>query len=448
MHAARSLWWLSYLFTFSLVLASCSKASAAGIADIQARGVLRFGVSGDYHPFSVCSEDMTHCEGFDVEVARQIAIDLGVQVSFVRFRWPELLADLTSAKFDIAMSGITIRPERVLRATFTRPYAMAAAVVLVADGKKFSTLADVNHEKVRVAVNAGGHLEQVARTHLTAATILPTPKNQSLPDIVMQQQADALVTDSLEAPHFQAKHPTLHALPAFGRDRKAYMLRREDSDVREWLDQWLTTRESDEFLGKLRAHWLGKEPTITPHEWAALLALIDVRLAVMPAIADFKRRNNLPIEDTQQEQAVLTHVAAQARTLGLNEENVQRVFRIQIELAKQVQQAALQRVTEKNGIPSWAQGLDLSRDLRPALGELNDRIVHELARVSQVVHNQIKLQRLVNEEITVSGVSLEGKRQLADALSAISEKRGGNGEKGKRRDKRRMGDWANGRLGD
>jgi cyclohexadienyl dehydratase len=364
---------------------------------------------------------MTHCEGFDVEVARQIAADLGVQLSFIRFRWPELMAALTSQKFDIAMSGVTIRPERVLHATFTRPYALARAVVLVADRNKFSLLSDVNREHVRVAVNAGGHLEQVTRVHLAAATILPTAKNQSLPDIVMRQQADALVTDSLESPHFQAKYPTLQALPGFGRDRKAYMVRREDSDVREWLDQWLTSREKDGFLGKLRMHWLGKEPEITPHAWAALLALIDMRLAMMPAIADFKRRNNLPIEDTQQEKAVLARVAAQARTLGLNEESIQQIFRVQIELAKQVQEVVLQQATEKNGIPLWAQGLDLSRDLRPTLGELNDRIVRELARVSERVPAQTIFQRLVNEEITVHGVSSEGKRQLADAISAMQD---------------------------
>lgn len=410
------------LFFLCIVLTCSSIGYADNLADIRTRGVLRVGVSGDYHPFSMCSEDMTHCEGFDIEVARQVATDLGVQVAFVRFRWPELLVNLTSAKFDIAMSGITIRPERVLRATFTRPYAMAAAVVLVSDEKKFSTLAEVNQEKVQVAVNAGGHLEQVARIHLPAATILSTPKNQSLPDIIMQQQADALVTDSLEAPHFQTKYPTLHALPGFGRDRKAYMLRREDSDVREWLDQWITNRETDGLLGQLRTQWLGKDPTITPHAWAGLLALIDARLAVMPAIADFKRRHNLPIEDTQQEQAVLTHVAKHARTFGLNEENIQRIFRIQIELAKQVQQAVLQRATENNSIPSWAQGLDLSRDLRPALGELNDRIVRELAQVLQTFHNQIELRRLITEEITVSGISFEGKRQLEEALSATRER--------------------------
>jgi chorismate mutase-like protein len=220
----------------------------------------------------------------------------------------------------------------------------------------------------------------------------------------------------------------LQALPAFGRDRKAYMMRRTDSDMREWLDRWLIDREADGFLGELRTRWLGTELRASPHPLASLFALIDTRLAMMPAVADYKRRSNLPIEDTQQEQAVLTHVATLARSLGVNEQDVQNVFRVQIELAKQVQQTALQNSTDGESIPPWAHGLDLNTDLRPTLGELNDRIVYELAWVFSALYDQALLQQLVNEEITVSGVSLDGKRQLADVLLAVGNKRRGINE--------------------
>jgi cyclohexadienyl dehydratase len=358
-------------------LTCCGKVQADPLAGIRARGTLRVGVSGDYRPFSFCVEGETDCEGFDVEVARRAAADLGVQVTFVRFRWPQLLDDLDAEKFDMAMSGITIRPERLLRATFTRPYAVAAAVVLVTDAKRFATLAAVDQPSIRVAVNAGGHLERLARARFRQATILPTTMNLSLPDLVVRHQAEALLTDSFEAPHFLATHPTLRALPAFGRDRKAYIVRRADGELREWLDQWLLARETDGFLTGLRALWLGRE-LVRPHPLAALFALMEARLALMPAIANYKRHSNLPIEDTQQEQKVLKQVTTQARTLGTNEQDIQNVFKVQITLAKNVQQAALQNVSQENPIPLWARALDLHNDLRPALEELNDRIVREL----------------------------------------------------------------------
>lgn len=314
---------------------------ADDLETVRARGTLRVGVSGDYQPFSVCTEQLTDCRGFDIDVAQRVTTDLGVRLELVRFRWPELRADLGAGKFDVAMSGVTLRPERTLTATFTRPYTVAQAVVLVADRERFPSLRAVDQAGIRVAVNAGGHLEQVARAHFRTAAVQPTAKNLSLPDLVVTKQAEALVTDSLEAPHFLAAHPSLSALPGFGRDRKVYLLRRPDTALREWLDAWLVAREEDGLLRTLRTRWFEGATHATPPPLSALFACLDLRLALMPAVADYKRRFSIPVTDQQQEQAVLQQVAAQAREARLDEQTVQQVFRVQIELAKQVQRAFL-----------------------------------------------------------------------------------------------------------
>jgi len=385
---------------------------ANSLDDIRTRGLLRIGTSGDYQPFSLCAEQKTDCRGFDIDVARHLAADLGVQLEIVRFRWPELRDDLAAGKFDIAMSGVTMRPERALIGTFTRPYVVAQAVVIVADGEKFSSLVRINQAGVRLAVNAGGHLEQVAHTHFPEATILATPKNLSLPQQVEKQEADALLTDSLEASHFLATYPRLHALPAFGRDRKAYLLRRTDAPLREWLDTWLGAHENSVLKG-LRRRWFASGAGSLPSAFINLLALMDLRLALMPAVAQYKGQHNLPIEDLAQEAAILERAEAQAQDVGLDRTASRELFRIQIELAKQVQQATLQGLIP---VPEWAHGLDLNTDLRPALVELGNRIVQELAStVISLREHQFTL-RAVEEEITMTGISAETKRQLGEAL--------------------------------
>lgn len=410
-----SLPWLFLLTFFSSTLAGRVEAR-------HTRGLLRVGMSGDYQPFSMCSESFTDCRGFDVDVAQRLATDLGVQLEIVRFRWPELRSDLAAGKFDIAMSGVTIRPERALSATFTRPYTVASAVILVADAQRIPTVVAVDQAQIRLAVNAGGHLEQVARNHFHVVTLLPTPKNLSLPDLIEQKQADALLTDSLEAPHFLAAHPTLHALPSFGRDRKAYLLRRTDADLREWFDNWLLAHETDGFLGELRTRWFGHDAGTAPSPLAALFALIDLRLALMPAVADYKNRHNLPIEDVQQEQAVLARVAAQVHGSEVKVRAVQNLFRVQIELAKQVQRAVWQNQTEQTLVPTWAHGLDLNTDLRPVFLELSDRIVQELLRVPFALQqDHPALLRQADEEITVSAINIEARRQLGEALWKVGQ---------------------------
>ena len=328
------------------------------------------------------------------------------------------MADLIAHKFDLAMSGITIRPERALVATFTRPYLIAGAVVLVADAQRFSSLESVNQAEVRLVVNAGGHLEKVARLRFPAAHLLTTHQNMTLPDFIGQGKADALLTDSLEAPHFLDTHPQLRALPPLGRDRKAYLLRREDQDLHEWVETWLIKREADGFLKDIRTRWLGKEvgqPPFPP--MAAVFALMDVRLALMPAVAAYKRGHELPIEDLQQEARVLEKIAALATQNALDPAALQALFRVQIDMAKQVQRGALHDVLHgQPAIPTWAQGRDLSQELRPTLSQLSNRIVQELARLAALIQNRDEMVMAAQQEITHASITPAAKRQLGEAL--------------------------------
>jgi cyclohexadienyl dehydratase len=391
----------------------------ASSADIRARGVLRVGMSGDYAPFSVCPDprdataSTSSCQGFEVEAAQRLAADLGVRLDIVRFHWPELRHDLEAERFDVAMSGVTMRPDRLVFGAFTHPYAVAGAVVLVADPQRFVSVAAVDQAGVRVVVNAGGHLEQVARSQFSSATIVATLKNTELPTLVADHRADALLTDSFEAPHFLAEHQNLSALPAFGRDRKAYFVRRADHEWRAWLNQWLAERERDGFLPALRRQWLKERSAQPLSPLTALFALLDLRLAFMPAVADYKQRYGAPIEDPKQEAAVLEHVAAVAREQGRSHETTQACFRVQIELAKHVQRFVLDRPER---MPTWARGLDLTAEMRPILVDIGDQILAVLPQLSGLSLTQDELSRLAEEELLTPGVDKEDKRSLGEAV--------------------------------
>src|SRR5947199_106380 len=156
---------------------------------------LRVGTSGDYPPFTLArKEGLT---GFDVAVAHRFAHDSGRPLELVRFRWPELAGDLAAGRFDVAMGGITMRPERALVGSFTRPVLETAAVVLVR-GEVAPTTADVDRPTTRLAVNAGGHLEQVARNLFPHALLVPS-QNGALPELLRDGHADAVLTDDVEA---------------------------------------------------------------------------------------------------------------------------------------------------------------------------------------------------------------------------------------------------------
>jgi cyclohexadienyl dehydratase len=338
---------------------------------------LRVGTTGDYAPFSLARGGAF--EGLDIEVAGRFARDLGRELVLVAVRWADLGRDLAGARFDVAMGGVTVRPERALQGTFTRPVAETGAVVLVAPTLA-RTREEVDRPSVRLAVNAGGHLEQVARRLLPRASLVPSADNRALPGLVLAGAADAVLTDDVEAQVFAPSLPALARIGPLTRDRKAYLAR--DPALAARLDAWLRAREADGTLDRLRARWLGAATPLRAafdSDVAAVLCLIDLRLAFMPAVAAAKESAGRPVADPDQEARVLASVRARAGERELPADAVERLFRAQLDAARSVQRAFLDTPPDhRPPVPT----LDLERQARPALARISAAIVDRAAELA------------------------------------------------------------------
>src|SRR5689334_8789586 len=116
------------LLTLALVLGTLA-GCLSGPGHAPPQGDLRVGLSSDYPPFSNWKEEQPH--GFSVALMESFAAAHRLQPSWVRFRWPELVQDLEAGKFDLAASGITVRPERSVAGRYTVPIVRNDAVLLL-----------------------------------------------------------------------------------------------------------------------------------------------------------------------------------------------------------------------------------------------------------------------------------------------------------------------------
>ena len=101
---------------------------------------------------------------------------------------------------------------------------------------------------------------------------------------------------------------------------------------------------------------------------AALVELLDRRLALMPEVAAHKFRTGAPITDPAREQAVIDTAIAEARVLRLESDGVRAVYTLQIALARRVQEAWHARWRGGAATPPPAR--DLAAVLRPELDRL------------------------------------------------------------------------------
>ena len=193
------------------VLSACSDSDKPvrqpdKVTEIVERGKVLIGTTGDYRPLSCWEPETGEYWGFGIEIAQEIAKQLGVKVEFVQTSWPTLTADVLAEpqKFDFAIGGITITDTRRETMLMSEGYLANGKTILcrASESERYQSLADIDKPEVRVMVNPGGLNEKFAHENLTHATIIIHQKNEEIPTLIAEGVADVMITEITEAPYY------------------------------------------------------------------------------------------------------------------------------------------------------------------------------------------------------------------------------------------------------
>ncbi len=227
------------------------------VAEIVERGTLLVGTTGDYRPLSFCEADGTYW-GFGIEVAKEIASYLGVETGFVKTSWPTLTADVLAEPqtFDLAIGGITITDTRKETMLMSEGYLANGKTILcrASESDKYKSLADIDKPEVRVMVNPGGLNEKFANENLTHATIIVHQKNEEIPSLIAEGEADVMITEITEAPYY-VQTDTRLAAPLlnepFTHGEIGVLMQKGQEDLLEMVNNTILKMKSDGTLRRL-----------------------------------------------------------------------------------------------------------------------------------------------------------------------------------------------------
>jgi len=161
------------LLVILLMATGCSSSAEDGsgegkLSEIQDSGKLVLGTSADYPPYEFYAEIDGKLEivGFDVEIAKEIAKDIGVELEIVDMQFDGLLAALVADNIDIIVAGMAATEERKESVDFSTSYYEAEQTMLVRkeDYDKFTSISDLEGHSIGVqmaTVQEGIAQEQV-----------------------------------------------------------------------------------------------------------------------------------------------------------------------------------------------------------------------------------------------------------------------------------------------
>lgn len=145
---------------------------------------------------------------------------------------------------------------------------------------------------------------------------------------------------------------------------------------------------------------------------------INVRLGYMEDVALFKTFAHLPVEDLQREQRLLNITQASAAQHGLDPDSIKQFFAVQIAIAKAIQ---YRYRADWQTNPASRKPLDLQTQIRPALIQLGEKMIREIAAYCKLYghFNPLQLNTFENS-ITEHYVTKKEKRLLFEALLKIT----------------------------
>jgi polar amino acid transport system substrate-binding protein len=171
-HARALVAGLAVLMLISVACGGKAKTTASGtptggattsandlLAAIMKAGVLRVSTDPAYPPQSSLNEKTGKWEGFDIDVATEIAKRLGVKIDWKTPAWDTITSGHWNGRWDLSVGSMTVTPERAQVLDFTTPYYFTPAGVAVhkdnttftdpsqLSGKKIGVCGDCTYEK-------------------------------------------------------------------------------------------------------------------------------------------------------------------------------------------------------------------------------------------------------------------------------------------------------------
>ena len=195
-------------------------------------------------------------------MANDLAKRLGVKLEMVASTWNTLVQDL-GANCDVAMGGISITLTRARHALYSAPYLRdgKAAITRCADRSKYTSLSDIDRPGVRVVVNPGGTNAEFDKANIKHAQIIQYPDNNTIFGQLTGNAADVMITDVSEIRWQARQDPRLCGVSLdhpFTFEQKAYLIPQPDTDLQEWVDQWLNIVQHDGTYAALSQRYLGE----------------------------------------------------------------------------------------------------------------------------------------------------------------------------------------------
>jgi len=240
------------------LVAAVPSALADKLEDIIQSGLIKIAVPTDFPPFGSVGKD-GQAEGYDIDVAKLVARDLGVRLELVPVTSPNRVAYLLTGKVDLVISSLGANPQRAKVIAFTDAYAPFYAGVFGDAKTQVKSAADLADKTIGVT---RGTIEDADLTRVApkTATIQRFEDNNATLSALASGKVDLIATGSAAASSLSRNRPGKAEKKFVLTDSPAHIgVRKDEPDLVAWLNVFIHYHQKPgRELDALAQKWLGE----------------------------------------------------------------------------------------------------------------------------------------------------------------------------------------------
>ncbi|MGH2798346.1 MAG: glutamate ABC transporter substrate-binding protein, partial [Thermoleophilaceae bacterium] len=224
---------------------------------IQERGEITIGVKFDVPPFGFKNPQTDEVEGFDVDMGRIIAEELGVEPKFVEAISDNRIPFLQQGEVDLILSTMTINQERDLEIEFSEPYYIARGRILVPQDSDIKGLEDLAGKRVCTAL--GSTYEETIRTEAPDADLKLVDTYSECLELLQNGAIDAISTDDVILTGMIIQDDTLQIVgDELTTEPYGAGIKEGDKEFQSFVSDTLEAAQEDGRWDEIYQEWVGQ----------------------------------------------------------------------------------------------------------------------------------------------------------------------------------------------
>jgi len=233
------------------VIGLAQAANADALDDIKKSGKIRIAVDLGVPPYGM-TDDKMQATGSDIETAKLLAADWGLQFEHVPTTGAARIPSLQTGKADLVISTLSITPERAKVIDFSKGYAVLRTVIAAPKNVTLKSMADLDGKTVGT-VRGTTHDTQLTKEGPKGMKLVRYEDDATEAQAFLSGQVDIFSTAELLVAPIDKKNPARQVEVKFVLDtfKLAVGVKKDEARLLAEVNKWIAAKLKDGTLNAI-----------------------------------------------------------------------------------------------------------------------------------------------------------------------------------------------------